>query len=119
MEKPDMDIGKRLSALRASKELSQGNIEKRTGLLRCYVSRVENGHTIPSIETLERWASALEVEVYQLFFEGEGKPEPVPVGATDALDKREGELLGLYRRAKEADRQLILQVARKMAKRMA
>src|ERR1035441_568322 len=107
MEKPDMDIGKRLSALRASKELSQGNIEKRTGLLRCYISRVENGHTIPSIETLERWASALEVEVYQLFFEGEGKPEPVPVGAMEALDKSEEKLLGFFRRANEAGRQFM------------
>jgi transcriptional regulator with XRE-family HTH domain len=74
MEEPPMNIGKRLLALRTAKNLSQGDIEKRTGLLRCYISRVENGYTIPSIVTLDRWAKALEVEVYQLFFEGEGKP---------------------------------------------
>ena len=72
-------IGQRLLALRASKNLSQGDIERRTGLLRCYVSRVENGHTIPNLETLQRWANALEVDIYQLFFEGEGKPEPISV----------------------------------------
>jgi transcriptional regulator with XRE-family HTH domain len=116
MEEPHMDIGKRLTALRGARELSQGDVEKRTGLLRCYISRVENGHTIPSIETLERWASALEVEVYQLFFEGEGKPEPVPVGAMEALDKSEEKLLGFFRRANEADRQFMLQVGRKLAK---
>ena len=61
-----MDIGKRLTALRGARELSQGDVENRTGLLRCYISRVENGHTIPSIVTLDRWAKALEVEVYQM-----------------------------------------------------
>jgi transcriptional regulator with XRE-family HTH domain len=114
-----MDISKRLSALRASKELSQGDIERRTGLLRCYISRVENGHTTPSIETLERWASALEVEVYQLFFDGDGKPEPVPAGATEPPDKSEEKLLGFFRRANEADRQFMLQVGRKLANRAA
>ena len=111
-----MDISKRLSALRASKELSQGDIERRTGLLRCYVSRVENGHTVPNLETLGRWARALEVEVYQLFYEGEGKPEAVPTGTVEALDKSEEKLLGFFRRANEADREFMLQVGRKLAK---
>ena len=54
-----MVIGDRLRELRAGKKLSQGDIEKRTGLLRCYISRVENGHTVPAIETLEKIARAL------------------------------------------------------------
>lgn len=112
-----MNIGKRLHALRAARNLSQGDIERRTGLLRCYVFRVENGHTTPSLETLERWAKALEVEVYQLFFEGKGKPEPAPAGTMEALDRREGELLGLFRQADEVDRQLMLHIARKMVKK--
>ncbi len=66
-----MLIGNRLKELRESKELSQGDIEKRTGLLRCYISRVENGHTVPSVETLEKVARALEVPMYRLFHEGE------------------------------------------------
>src|SRR5216683_188720 len=57
----DMIIGDRLRALREEKKFSQGDIEKRTGLLRCYISRVENGHTVPAIETLEKMARALEV----------------------------------------------------------
>jgi transcriptional regulator with XRE-family HTH domain len=65
-----MVIGDRLRELRDSKELSQGDIEKRTGLLRCYISRVENGHTVPAIETLEKLARALEVPMYRLFHEG-------------------------------------------------
>ena len=68
-----MVIGYRLKELRESKKLSQGDIEKRTGLLRCYISRVENGHTVPAVETLEKMARALEVLMYR-FHDG------VPVG---------------------------------------
>ena len=70
-----MVIGNRLKELRESKTLSQGDIEKRTGLLRCYISRVENGHTVPAIETLEKIARSLEVPMYRLFHAGE-----VPAG---------------------------------------
>src|SRR6195256_2409677 len=66
-----MVIGYRLKELRESKKLSQGDIEKRTGLLRCYISRVENGHTVPGIETLEKMARALEVPMHRLFHDGE------------------------------------------------
>jgi transcriptional regulator with XRE-family HTH domain len=59
-----MVISDRLRAVREQKDVSQGDIEKRAGLLRCYVSRVENGHTVPSIETLEKMARALEVPMY-------------------------------------------------------
>src|SRR5258708_39232736 len=73
----NMIIGTRLRKLREDKDFSQGDIEKRTGLLRCYISRVENGHTVPSLETLERLASALEIPLYQLFYEGDNPP-PLP-----------------------------------------
>ena len=70
-----MIIGDRLRLLREDLKLSQGDIERRTGLLRCYISRVENGHTVPSIETLEKMAKALEVPMYRLFYEGTKPPE--------------------------------------------
>ncbi len=72
---PAMIIGDRIRLLRETKKLSQGDIEKRTGLLRCYISRVENGHTVPAIETLEKLARAMEVPLYQLFYDGEEPPE--------------------------------------------
>ena len=62
-----MEIGDKLRELRIAKNLSQGDIEKRTGLFRCYTSRVENGYTVPSIGTLEKYASALEVPLYRFF----------------------------------------------------
>ena len=43
------------------KNLSQGDIEKRTETTRCYISRVDNGHTVPAIETLEKLTRALGV----------------------------------------------------------
>jgi transcriptional regulator with XRE-family HTH domain len=70
-----MYIAERLRQLREYKNLSQGDIEKRTGLLRCYISRVENGHTIPALETLEKFARALEVPLYQLFYGDENTPD--------------------------------------------
>jgi transcriptional regulator with XRE-family HTH domain len=70
-----MQIGERLRELREAKNLSQGDIEHRTGLLRCYTSRVECGHTVPSIETLEKYARALEIPLYRLFYEGEEPPK--------------------------------------------
>jgi transcriptional regulator with XRE-family HTH domain len=69
-----MNIGQRLRELRESRKMSQGDIEKATGLFRCYTSRVENGHTVPSLGNLERYAAALDVPFYQLFHEGDGPP---------------------------------------------
>jgi transcriptional regulator with XRE-family HTH domain len=70
-----MMIGERLQVLRENKNLSQGDIEKRTGLLRCYISRVENGHTVPSVETLEKMARALEMPLYQVMYDGDRPPQ--------------------------------------------
>ncbi len=69
-----MIIGDRLRSIRESRKLSQGDVEKRTGLLRVYISRVENGHTVPNLETLEKFAHALKVPLYQLFYEGAEPP---------------------------------------------
>jgi len=117
-----MIIGERLRELREEKHLSQGHIEKRTGLLRCYISRVENGHTVPSIETLEKMSRALEVPLYQLFYEGDGTPAPPKaVGKATASPKsdKEARLLNKFRdlfsRTDESDRQLLLHMAKKMA----
>jgi transcriptional regulator with XRE-family HTH domain len=117
-----MVIADRLRAIREQKALSQGDIEQRTGLKRCYVSRVENGHTVPSIDTLEKMARALEVPLYQLFYDGERPPEiqSLPRGvSTDRLEwgnsgesarflQRLRELLG---RISQEDRKLILHMA--------
>jgi DNA-binding XRE family transcriptional regulator len=122
-----MVIGDRLRALREAKKLSQGDVEKRTGLLRCYISRVENGHTIPAIETLEKLARAMEVPLYQIFYDGENPPvlPSLPKGRS-----RDGAGWGsvgkdarvlthfrtLLRRIDPPHRKLLLHMAQKMAR---
>ena len=71
-----MDIGYRLRSLREQKKLSQGEVEKRTGLIRSYISRVENGHSVPSVATMEKMARALEIPLYQLLYDGEKSSAP-------------------------------------------
>lgn len=122
-----MIIGDRLRALREEKKLSQGDIEKRTGLLRCYVSRVENNHTVPSVETLEKMARALEVPLYKLFHE-DGEPLKVPNllkhkssadvawGSAGKDAKFFNELHRVLAKSNEADRKIILFMAQKLAK---
>ena len=117
-----MIIGVLQRTLREQKNLSQGQIEERSGLLRCYISRVENGHTVPSIETLEKMSRALEVPVYQLFFEGNGTPAPpkavrkAPSWGSAGKDARLLKTFcNLFSRTEESDRKLLLHLARKMA----
>jgi transcriptional regulator with XRE-family HTH domain len=119
-----MVIAERLKALREQKKMSQGDMEKRTGLLRCYISRVENGHTIPAIETLEKMARAMGVPMYQLFYDGEKPPAPeLPKIGDDGWGSpgRDARTLGrfrrVFRRTSKADLKLLLFVAQKMSQR--
>ena len=121
-----MVIGSRLKELRESKELSQGDIEKRTGLLRCYISRVENGHTVPAIETLEKMARALEVPMYQLFHHGEAEPSirklKLPKGGEEWGSKGNeagylSKLRKLLAKMGPDDQKLLLHMAQKVARR--
>jgi transcriptional regulator with XRE-family HTH domain len=123
-----MIIGDRLREMREERKLSQGDIEKRTGLLRCYISRVENGHTVPAIETLEKLARALEIPLYQLFYDGEGPPKLPDLLKRKASDDnawgstgKEARYLSKLRRVlaktEEGDRKLLLHMIQKMSNR--
>ncbi|HLZ52473.1 MAG TPA: helix-turn-helix transcriptional regulator [Candidatus Acidoferrum sp.] len=116
-----MIIGDRLRALREQKKLSQGDIEEKTGLLRCYISRVENGHTVPAIETLEKLARALEIPMYQLFYDGD-KPTVPPIlrerKSEDVFSSGKGaqywsKLSKFLAKSSEKDRKLVLHLATK------
>ena len=125
-----MLIGTRLRQLREQKHMSQGDIEERTGLLRCYVSRVENGHTVPSLETLERFAAVLDVPLYQLFYSGEGVP-PTPsltprktleeITAENGAMEGDAQLLvkltNVLTSLAEPDRDVLLSLAKRLATR--
>ncbi len=123
-----MIIGDRLRQLREAKNLSQGDIEKRTGLLRCYISRVENGHTVPAIETLEKLARAFEVPLYQLFYEGQEPPklpnllkrnssDEIAWGSSGKDARFLNKLRHLLGKSDEQNRKLILYMTQKLARR--
>jgi transcriptional regulator with XRE-family HTH domain len=126
-----MMIGERLRVLRTEKKMSQGDIEKKTGLLRCYISRVENGYTVPAVETLEKFARALEVPIYQLFYEGDQPPKLPSLpkrgpggdltiwGASGKAARTLEKFRQLLSRTKEDDRKILLLIAQKMARRKA
>ena len=117
-----MVIGNRLKELRESKELSQGDIEKRTGLLRCYISRVENGHTVPAVSTLEKMARALEVPMYRLFHDGEAPaslrklspPKHDEFGSTGEEANYLSKLRRLLAKMEPDDQKLLLHMAQKV-----
>jgi transcriptional regulator with XRE-family HTH domain len=123
-----MILGERLRALREQKNLSQGDVEERSGLLRAYLSRVENGHTVPTIDTLEKLAKALEIPLYLLFYEGKQPPKSLNLRVWKSPDEdlwgTSGEdaiflkqLRRLLRKLNDENRKLILQMAGKMARR--
>ena len=125
-----MVIGDRLRALREEKKFSQGEIEKRTGLLRCYISRIECGHTVPAVETLEKFARALEIPMYQLFYEGEEPPKLPNLPKRKSADDlawgskgKDAKLLAqfcrLFQHMEEDDLGMVLFMAQRMARRKA
>jgi transcriptional regulator with XRE-family HTH domain len=123
-----MIISERMRTIRLEKHLSQGDIEQRTGLKRCYISRVENGHTVPSIETLEKMARALEIPMYLIFYDGE-EPAALPV-LPEGMPSNNGEwgtsgnssrffhrLRHLLGRLSEADRKLLFHLTFHLVRR--
>ena len=122
-----MLIGDRLRELREQKQFTQGEVAKRAGLLKPYVSRVENGHSVPDVETLEKFARALEVPLYQIFLGVEGAPKLPNLpkrwtangklwGSTGTEARLLAKFCRLFNRMQDSDRGLLLFMAQKMAK---
>lgn len=121
-----MLIGQKLREIREAKDMSQVEIAEATGLVQPYVSRVENGHTIPGVETLEKWASALKVPLYQILYDGEDPPKPLKLSgnhnrelwgnsARDSHDLKR--LRQFLSKMNEQERGLLLSLAGRMASR--
>ena len=111
-----MNIGETIRSFRLQKGMSQGDIEKRTGLLRCYLSRVENGHTVPSLDTLSKIAGAMELPLSHFFSEpgNSNGSKGLPQLSDDEL-----RFLTQIRRysasLNDSDRKLVVAMVRKMA----
>lgn len=118
-----MIVGERLRILREAKKLSQGDVEKKTGLLRCYISRVENGHTVPALETLEKMARALDMQLYQVMYDGNEPPQARSENGDNAWGSRGKDarylhkLCGCLSRMSANDKTLLLGLAENMTKR--
>ncbi len=111
-----MNIGETIRNYRLQKGMSQGDIEKRTGLLRCYLSRVENGHTIPSLDTLAKIAGAMELPLSQFF--AESGPNNGSKGLPQLSDDEVRFLTQIRRYSvglNDSDRKLVLAMVKKMA----
>ena len=114
---PTMNIGETIRNYRLQKGMSQGDIEKRTGLLRCYLSRVENGHTIPSLDTLAKIASAMDIALAQFFADHNSDSQNgknLPQWSEDEV-----RFLTQFRRysnnLNDSDRKLVLAMVKKLA----
>ena len=121
-----MLIGQKLREIREAKNMSQVEIAEATGLVQPYVSRVENGHTIPGVETLEKWASALKVPLYQILYDGEEPPKPLKLSSNhnrelwgnSARDSHDLKRLRQFlSKMNEHERELLLSLAGRMASR--
>jgi transcriptional regulator with XRE-family HTH domain len=113
-------IGQRLRRLRDAKKLTQGDLEKRSGLLRCAISRLENGHIVPGLNTLEKLAHALEVPFFRLFTDEPRAKEQQASKTSIAKNKQDREIELFMKTAShmsDKQRQLLLYVASKMAVR--
>jgi transcriptional regulator with XRE-family HTH domain len=124
-----LGIGSRLRELRERKRMSQGDIEESAGLLRCYISRVENGHTVPSLETLERFASALEVPISEFFKLKDDLARPAALPGSEGAETSHSQgtkgedtrfllrLRELLPRLSRRDQKVLLDLAKKMAEK--
>jgi transcriptional regulator with XRE-family HTH domain len=110
-----MSIGGTIRAYRLQKGMSQGDIEKRTGLLRCYLSRVENGHTVPSLETLQKIAYALDLQLAQFFSDEAVSREMSSLRLSEEEIRFLTQIQRYASRLSENDRKLLLAMVRKFA----
>lgn len=114
----NMNIGETIRNYRLQKGMSQGDIEKRTGLLRCYLSRVENGHTIPSLDTLAKIASSMDVAL-ATFFADHSTESSSSKASSPQLSEDEVRFLTQIRRyspnLNDSDRKLVIAMIKKMA----
>jgi len=118
-EKPQVNIGEVIKTYRSQRGLSQGDIERRTGLLRCYLSRVENGHTVPSLETLAKIAEAMEISLADFFPGTETPRDKETQKMLGELSQDEIRFLAEIKKysttLSDGDKRLVLAMIRKMA----
>jgi len=99
----DFDLGKRLRQLRTARGLSAEDLAKQTGFYAFHITEVETGAAVPSLPSLEKWAKALGVELWQVFLEGDRQGISV--------SPQEEDLVRRFRKASASDQELLLRLA--------
>ena len=90
----EIDLGRRVAALRAQRGFSQGAVSRRAGIHPSYLSRIETGKVHPTVRTATRIAGAMRISLNDLL--GPTPPEkdqPCPVSVNgqclmDLIDTR-------------------------------
>ncbi len=93
-------LGKRIRELRKARRLSQARLAEKANLSEACIGTIERGHRTPRLPTLQSIASALAVEVQDLF---DFRPEEITT-SEEALKE-------LYRSIKGKSRNEILKMA--------
>lgn len=112
-----MFIGARIREIRQEKNLSQGDLQRRVGLHRCYISRVEAGRSVPSVDQLYRIAAGLGVRAFELLWDGKGAP-PVPLAINhekndDSVSKPYmAAMVPLLSKMSDSDRRMLMRCAK-------
>ncbi len=60
-------LGLKIKEFRRQKKMTQEQLSEIIGLDNGYISKLEVGQNFPTIDTLEKIAQALDVELYELF----------------------------------------------------
>jgi transcriptional regulator with XRE-family HTH domain len=70
---PGLRVAAQVKDIRKARHLSQRQLASRMQVPRTYISKIENGKAIPTLGSLERLASALEVDICQLVRDGRSR----------------------------------------------
>ena len=66
MKSESAKLGKNLKRIRTEKGITQGDIVRKLGVSRSFISNIENGKTNPTLSTISKLARALDVKIEEL-----------------------------------------------------
>ena len=95
--------------------VTEGDVERATEMLRAYLSTVEHGNIVPSLETIERFSAVLGVPIHELFLSVSAENGEQMHGKHE--DPSFALLSGYVRNMNVADRQLLMSLAGHLSQR--
>ena len=111
-----MNIGEKVKALRKQRNISLRELAEKTGLSKTTLGDLENSVKNPSLETVEKIATAFDMSVAELLRKT-GGPEDLISSAKDSGSEllaglsKSGDLINVLYRAKDAPKETMDQMA--------